>query len=686
MKTLASPLLLAAGLTVAPAAILLNEDFAYPNGPLTTNSGGLWATHSGTAGQLDVTNGAAFLTASDSEDVNRQLAGQPYPAAGATNVFYAGFTVRFLALPSDAGAYFAHFFSSATVFRGRVWALGGGAPTGQFRLGLSSVANTVTATNTMENLALNTSYRLVLRVENTNNCLARLWINPTTESDPALTTSGESAGPATFTAFALRQNSGMGTLLLDDLVVATSFQEALTGASPPQPPVILLQPVSQVVTQGSNVTLTVIAEGTPPLAYQWWFDDAPLSGATNSSLTLNSTTPEQAGFYTVTITNAHGAVTSEPAELTVFIPPPPPPPPVPLTPVFSVLTYNTAGNGDPNWTTNNSQVRALGRVLAHLQPDVVTFQEIPMTNAGWANMPSIIATYLPGYFLATNSGHDGFIRAAIASRHPILRSQSWLWKTNLSAFGTNIAFTRDLFEAEIAVPDFDEPVHVFTAHLKSGTTSTADAIRRAAEAAAISNFFVTNFRPAYSNRLYILTGDLNEDIARPATGSRQPIQRLVNDATGLRLTTPTNPVTGSELTFSIRNTNGLSRRYDYVLPCDLLFSNLASNLVFRSDLLTPLPPGLFSNDVRTASDHLPVMIWFANPYPRPFRLLSLETAGPDVILRWETMSNRLYTVEVSTNLLGWQPLATNLLAVSTNLSFTTPGAQPARFFRVVRQP
>lgn len=681
LKTLACPLLLAAGLTAAPAAILLNEDFAYPNGPLTTNSGGLWATHSGTAGQLDVTNGAAFLTGSETEDVNRLLVGQPYPAAGATNVFYAGFTVRLLSLPSSGGGYFAHFNTSN--FRGCVWALTAGAPGGQFRYGLSAGNATAASVTNAIATGLDTPVRLVLRI--TNGGPAQLWTSPANESSASITTP-ESGAAVTLTAFSLRQNTGMGTLLLDDLVIATTFEEALTGASPPQPPVILVQPVSQVVTQGSNVTFTVTADGTPPLAYQWWFDDAPLPGATNSSLTLTNTVAEQAGLYTVTITNAHGAVTSEPAELTVFVPPPPPPPPLPLTPVFSVLTYNAAGNGDPNWTTNNSQVRALGRVLAHLRPDVVTFQEIPMTNDGWANMPSIVATYLPGYFLATNSGHDGFIRAAIASRHPILRSQSWLWKTNLSAFGTNIAFTRDLFEAEIAVPDFDEPVHVFTAHLKSGTSATADAIRRAAEASAISNFFVTSFRPAYSNRLYVLTGDLNEDIARPATGSRQPIQRLVNDATGLRLTTPTNPVTGSELTFSIRNTNGLSRRYDYVLPCDLLYSNLASNLVFRSDLLTPLPPGLFSNDVRTASDHLPVMMWFANPYPRPFRLLSLETAGPDVILRWETMSHRLYTVEASTNLIAWQPLASNLLALGTNLTFSTSRAVPARYFRVVRQP
>jgi len=681
LKTFIGPLALAGSLLTTPAAILLDETFSWPNGSLVTNSAGLWSTHSGTAGQLDVTNGAAFLTGGEGEDVNALLAGQPYPAAGTTNVFYAGFTVRFASLPTAGGGYFAHFNSSN--FRGCVWALTAGAGGGQFRFGLSAGNTTAASVTNLADFPLDAPVRLVLRI--TNGGPARLWVQPVDENSPSILTP-EALAATTLSSFALRQSSGIGTLLLDDLVVATTFGEALTGTSPPQPPVIVTQPISQVATQGSNATFSVVASGTPPLAYQWWFDNTPLPGATNSSLTLSNITPEQAGFYSVTVTNLHGATNSEPAELTVFVPPPPPPPPLPLTPVLSVLTYNAAGNGDPDWTTNNSQVRALGRMVAHLQPDIVTFQEIPITNAGWTNMPVFIRNYLPGYFLATNSGHDGFIRSAIASRHPILRSQSWLDGVNLSAFGTNIGFTRDLFEAEIAVPDFDEPLHVFTTHLKSGTSSSADALRRAAEASAISNFFVTTFRPAHSNRLYLLTGDLNEDIARPATGSRQPIQRLVNNATGLRLTTPTNPIAGSELTFSIRNTNGPTRRYDYLLPCAVLHSNVASNLIFRSDLLTPLPPNLFSNDVRTASDHLPVMLWFANPYPRPFRLLSLETAGANVTLRWETMSNRLYSIEASTNLATWQPLASNLLAAGTNLTFTTNFTDPTRFFRILRQP
>jgi endonuclease/exonuclease/phosphatase family metal-dependent hydrolase len=214
---------------------------------------------------------------------------------------------------------------------------------------------------------------------------------------------------------------------------------------------------------------------------------------------------------------------------------------------FSVLTYNTHGNHIEDWTTNSPQVRAIGRQMQYLQPDIITFQEIPFTNTH--QMVNFVLAFLPGYQLATNSGTDGFIRCVILSRFPIVRSQKWLDGVDLDVFGyTNGNFTRDLFEAQIAVPGFPQPLHVFTTHLKAGTSSSDDAARRAAEAGAISNYFVTTFLTTNALHPYLLTGDLNEDIAIPATGSQLPIQRLTN-GTGLRLTTPLNPISGGAQTF-----------------------------------------------------------------------------------------------------------------------------------------
>lgn len=371
---------------------------------------------------------------------------------------------------------------------------------------------------------------------------------------------------------------------------------------------------------------------------------------------------------------------------------PPSEPPLP-TPAFSVLTYNTHGNSAADWSTNAEQVQAIGRQVMYLDPDIITFQEIPMTNAGWAKLPEFVAAFRPGFQLATNSSDDGYIRSAILSRFPINRSQSWLHWTDLKPFGyTNTSssladnFTRDLFEAEIAVPGFERPLHVFTAHLKSGDTSSDAAAKRAAEAAAISNYLAQVFLPAHPDDPYLLTGDMNEDIARPATGSQQPIQRLANDVTGLWLTSPVNPVTASELTFSIQAGGGPSKRYDYILPCGLLFSNYAGGKVFRSDLLTNPPGPLLADDDVTASDHLPVLLRFANPYAQPFRLLAAAVDAGQVALRWESHSNRVYGVEASGDLKSWTTLATNLVASGTNLTFVTNAGFGPQFFRVYREP
>ena len=176
---------------------------------------------------------------------------------------------------------------------------------------------------------------------------------------------------------------------------------------------------------------------------------------------------------------------------------------------------------------------------------------------------------------------------------------------------------------------------------------------------------------------------MNEDIDRPATGSQQPIPRLANAQTGLQLTKPLNPFTANELTFSIQAAS-LTRRYDYILPCGSLFSNILSSQVFRTDLLSPPPPGLQSDDNRIASDHLPVMMVFSNPDQAPFALTSIRKTNAAVTLNWQSIAGRVYNVEGSINLTQWTVLATNLAAEGTNSAFSTNLSGTAQFFRVRR--
>jgi hypothetical protein len=88
------------------------------------------------------------------------------------------------------------------------------------------------------------------------------------------------------------------------------------------PPQITSQPQSQTVMATSNVTFTVAASGTAPLAYQWIFQGTNLPGATAAILTLSGVLPANAGPYSVIVTNSGGSVTSAVAVLTVTVPRP----------------------------------------------------------------------------------------------------------------------------------------------------------------------------------------------------------------------------------------------------------------------------------------------------------------------------------------------------------------------------
>ena len=459
---------------------------------------------------------------------------------------------------------------------------------------------------------------------------------------------------------------------IDDLTV--NFNSGVTN--PPAAPLFLTQPQSQSASAGDTVQFTTLASGNPAPQYQWQLNSTNLIGQTGPTLTLGNVTTNSAGNYRVIATNSTGSVTSDVATLTVTA----------TAAGVSVLTYNVKGNGATDWSTNSLQVQAIARQLLYLQPDVITFNEIPFDLRH--EMTNFIATFLPDYNLAVSTGTDGSIVSAIASRFTITRSSKWLDGIDLRSFGYSNAnnaldnFTRDLFEAQIAVPNFARPLHVFTTHLKATASGeyADNALKRAAEATAITNFFATNLFTQFPYDLYVLTGDLNASDTNELC-----IQTLLSPPTGLTMTMPRNPVTGSVNTYSSTTANP-SSRLDYIFPGPLLYSNIKTSQVFRSSLVTPLPPGLNSNDSQVASDHYPVLMVFHNPYDKPFKLLSVTRTNPTVTLKWESVFGQPYRVESSTNLTSWTTQANNLVATGTNYTYSTNLNDAARFFRIYRLP
>ena len=102
------------------------------------------------------------------------------------------------------------------------------------------------------------------------------------------------------------------------------------GGAPSQPPgvptpvpvvrapQITTQPTLAALNEGESATLTVTADGTAPLSYQWQRNGTDVAGATNLTYAVPAALVSDDGAsYTVTIGNSAGHVTSSAAVLHV---------------------------------------------------------------------------------------------------------------------------------------------------------------------------------------------------------------------------------------------------------------------------------------------------------------------------------------------------------------------------------
>ena len=95
---------------------------------------------------------------------------------------------------------------------------------------------------------------------------------------------------------------------------------AISVISVTAPPVIMVQPSSQAVLPGANVTFQVTATGPAPLTYQWSHNGTNLPGAVDTVLTLTNVGISQAGSYAVLVSGTSGSTLSSDAMLTVLDP------------------------------------------------------------------------------------------------------------------------------------------------------------------------------------------------------------------------------------------------------------------------------------------------------------------------------------------------------------------------------
>jgi hypothetical protein len=155
------------------------------------------------------------------------------------------------------------------------------------------------------------------------------------------------------------------------------------GFAPPCtncPPSFTLQPASQLVLPGTNVTLTAAARGPTPIHYQWRFEGTNLLNATNATYSFtNVSLTNGHGSFSVVASNEFGSVTSTNAFVFVSIRPGIVTPPVTRTVLeggnarFSCVAtgappiyYRWSGAAIPRAFTNNTGVFVFTNALVSI--------------------------------------------------------------------------------------------------------------------------------------------------------------------------------------------------------------------------------------------------------------------------------------------------------------------------------
>lgn len=229
-------LLVAAALLAAMPAFgaqLLNEPFSYPDGDLTTVSGGVWVAHSGAGNKpIQVTSGTIRLEQSggSGEDVHTAFAQQPV-----NSKTYACFNliVEGPGFPAISSNYFAHFRTDGNFnFRARTFVTPATAG-GDFTVGIDTDDSSVDAVWGTD-LSYLTPYRIVISYDDATNT-AELWVDPVSEASAKIVSSdgAVNVGVDALDRFSFRQDSvGETWQIIDDLTVGQAFADVCDGATP----------------------------------------------------------------------------------------------------------------------------------------------------------------------------------------------------------------------------------------------------------------------------------------------------------------------------------------------------------------------------------------------------------------------------------------------------------------------
>jgi hypothetical protein len=168
-------------------------------------------------------------------------------------------------------------------------------------------------------------------------------------------------------------------------------------------PNIITQPASQTINPGSALNLSVAANGTTPLTYQWFKNGSSVTGATSANFQIASAQSADAGNYHAIVSNSAGSATSTVATVVIRVAPSVTTQPASVTiSLGSVLNLSVGATGTApltyQWFRNGSSLAAATsasyQVASAQSTDAGNYYAIVSNAAGTAT--SAVATVTIG--------------------------------------------------------------------------------------------------------------------------------------------------------------------------------------------------------------------------------------------------------------------------------------------------
>jgi len=462
--------------------------------------------------------------------------------------------------------------------------------------------------------------------------------------------------------------------VLKDFKIVWLATNASTSA-----PTITLQPQSQIISSGSNVTFSLVATGEAPLSYQWRFNENSISSANNTSYSITNVQFSDAGNYSVVVTNNSGSVTSSLATLIVGIAPTISSQPQSLsTNVGAAVIFSVGASGNP---TPNYQWRLNGNPISG-----ATASSYTRTNAQPADTGdySVVVTNVAGSVVSSNA------TLTVNSGTPLIIAQ---WNFNSVAPDTNVG-------TGATSPSIGSG----TTTLIGGTTATfaTGSTGDPASAGSDNSGWNTTSYPAatMNNKTAGLQFNVNTvgkqniivswDERVSNTGSKYVrLQYTTNGTTFIDF--PTTTAINGATTFESKTNNlsgffGANNNPNFAFRIVAEFESSAAN---TSNSNYVGAAGTYGTSGTVRFDMVTVIgttIPASNPPPAAATLSGPALSGGQFQFTVNGSAGSNYVVQASTNLsvANWVSLRTN--ASPFNFLETNSGSYPQRFYRAVATP